>query len=199
MIRKRAPGGGRKPKGEIKGKDAAFSTRITAQTRRALEETAKRHGRSVSQEAEIALRTYLSKPAGESRNRALAFIIGHLAEGIEATTGKSWRDDVFTGVALHFAIEMAMTYLVPERVPDPEVPQRVLDLVQKMPPDIAQQYTNAGRLGALRGLNLMTEIESVTPVGSTVNEIDLPISMNKISLDVLALLASDLKIGKDKR
>lgn len=198
VVRRRAPGGGRKPKGEISGKGAAFSTRITAETRRTLQEAADRHGRSVSQEAEIALRSYLAKPSGEPRNRALAFIVGHLAENIEARTGKNWREDVFTGMALHSAIEAALVYLVPERQPTPEVPERLEQHVQKMPPEVAQQYLRPGSLGTLRALHLMTEMESAKPAPvEMLSEIDLRISSNA-SLDMLGVLAADLGLAKAK-
>lgn len=174
----------------------AFTTRITSETRRLLDASAKRHGRSVSQEAEVALRSYLSKPSGEPRNRALAFIVGHLAESIEARTGKSWREDTFTGMALHAAIEAALVYLVPERQPSPDVPERLQEHVQKMPGEVAQQYLRPGSLGTLRAFHLMTEIESAKPPpGAMLSEMDLPISSNA-SLDVLALLAADLDLVK---
>jgi hypothetical protein len=56
MKRKRAPGGGRKPKGPIKGKSAALSTRITPELRQLLDDAAEEAGRSLSQEVELRLR-----------------------------------------------------------------------------------------------------------------------------------------------
>jgi hypothetical protein len=53
--RKRAFGGGRKPLGEFKGKTTTLTTRITPQTKAALERRAKQHGRSLSQEIEACL------------------------------------------------------------------------------------------------------------------------------------------------
>jgi predicted HicB family RNase H-like nuclease len=55
MTAKRAPGGGRKPQGEFKGKASMLCTRITPETRMALEMAAKESGRSLSQEVEIRL------------------------------------------------------------------------------------------------------------------------------------------------
>ncbi|MGY4370897.1 hypothetical protein ACVW1A_006962 [Bradyrhizobium sp. LB1.3] len=190
---------GRPPKGGIENKVEAFTTRITAETRRLLESSAKAHGRSLSQEAEVALRSYLEKPSGAPRNRALAYIVGNLAEGIEARTGKNWREDVFTGMAVHSAIEAALVYLVPERQQDPKVPERLQEHAQKMPPEIAQQYLRPGSLGTLRGFHLMTEIESAKPTpGEMLREMDLPISMNA-SLDMLGMLAADLGLIEAKR
>ena len=42
MRRKRAPGAGRKPRGEFKNKSRTLTTRITAATREALERAAKK-------------------------------------------------------------------------------------------------------------------------------------------------------------
>jgi hypothetical protein len=53
--RKRIPGGGRKPKGPIANKRAAFATRITADTRQWLEAEARKRGWSLSQVAEWAI------------------------------------------------------------------------------------------------------------------------------------------------
>ena len=105
LERKRAPGAGRPRKAEADKKGSAFTTRITAETRRALEGSARKHRRSLSQEAEAGLRDYLKKPAGAARNRAIGAIVGNLAQGIEQQTGKSWRTDVFTSMALRYATD----------------------------------------------------------------------------------------------
>ncbi len=55
QIRRRAPGGGRKPKGPFKGKSAAITTRVMPATRSALQREATRNGLSLSQEIELRL------------------------------------------------------------------------------------------------------------------------------------------------
>lgn len=67
MARKRAPGGGRKPKGEIFGKRAVFSTRIQIETRQALERESARNKRSLSQEVEERLKASLREPVALER------------------------------------------------------------------------------------------------------------------------------------
>ena len=42
MAKKRAPGAGRKPRGEFKGKSATLTTRITSETRAALDRAAQK-------------------------------------------------------------------------------------------------------------------------------------------------------------
>ena len=53
--RRRAPGGGRKPLGPFAGKTEPLTTRITAETRQALEEGARLRGVSLSQYVEMLL------------------------------------------------------------------------------------------------------------------------------------------------
>jgi hypothetical protein len=55
VVRKRAPGGGRKPNGPLRHKTATLTTRITEGTRAALVAAAERGGRSLSQEVELRL------------------------------------------------------------------------------------------------------------------------------------------------
>src|SRR5215470_5538220 len=97
---KRASGGGRKPQGGLTGKVETFTTRITAETKFALEQAAAQSGRSVSSEAEHRLRNSLHKPSGAmaSHNVALAHAIALLAERIERETKGNWRRDSFTGL-----------------------------------------------------------------------------------------------------
>ncbi len=56
MVRKREPGGGRKPAGPFIGKSANFSTRLTPELRRELETLANEMGQSISQVSEMLMR-----------------------------------------------------------------------------------------------------------------------------------------------
>src|SRR4051812_41564253 len=57
MVRKRAPGGGRKARGEAPAEH--FNTRITPEVRRQLEREADRNGRTLSREIEDRLKDSL--------------------------------------------------------------------------------------------------------------------------------------------
>ena len=90
MPRKRAPGAGRKPAGPISGKLSNFSTRITNETRIALEAQAGASGQSISQVAERMIRLGLETVAERERSnptQALAFFIAELAEGCSVNLG----------------------------------------------------------------------------------------------------------------
>lgn len=80
--RKRAPGGGRKPKGPIRDKRETFSTRITPATRKALDREAAESGQSVSQVAERLLLAGLeAKVRSRSMRdvRALSYLFERVA------------------------------------------------------------------------------------------------------------------------
>jgi hypothetical protein len=190
MARKRAPGAGRPPRGEIRNKNATLTTRITVETRQALEAAAKRHRRSISQEAEVALRAYLKRPEGEARNRALALVVNNLAENIEKQTGAGWRRDAFTGEALRSAINAILIYFAPDV--EESVPPRIEEQAAKMPEELAARYRTPAGLGALHAFHLVTEIESRPKPGKMVDEWSLPLSLNFDSLGLLDIVARDL-------
>jgi hypothetical protein len=195
MKRTRAPGAGRRPMGNIKGKTKTFATRITAETRRALEVAAKRNGRSLSQEAEIILRVGLrdEKPSGKLRNHAVAEAVLYLAEGIELATGESWRKDVFTSMALRAAVEAVLFYFGPGTEEHPTVPPELEKYAAKMPPAFAEQYRDPVGFGHLRASGLVNEIEQSRPrPGKMVDEWDQPIAFNA-SFRRLGFLATDLE------
>jgi hypothetical protein len=129
--RVRRPGGGRKPKGPIRNKLETFSTRITAQTRQALDREAKETGQSVSQVAERLLWTGLeARSRGRSMQpiRALSFLFERLAlaacgannyrmRGFLEYRVNHWRVDPFAFGAFKVAARMLLDYLEPEGPP----------------------------------------------------------------------------------
>jgi hypothetical protein len=170
-TRKRAPGGGRKPDPETGGKTATFTTRITRETRRELDRAAQASGLSVSNVAELRLRASFDRPVGPLRNYALGWAVATLANRVEEKTGRSWREDLFTGTALRHAVEMLLTLYAPEFVPDPEIPPAIEQAAAKMPPDFADQQRKPAGFGHSVAYNLHNEIEQaraqLAPVRST--------------------------------
>jgi hypothetical protein len=89
MARKRAPGAGRKPRGEFKGKSATLTTRIMPETRAAMQRAAQKSGRSLSQEVERRLNdSVLNDRNRRSDVRALVEAIAIVSEKVEIATGK---------------------------------------------------------------------------------------------------------------
>jgi len=160
MPRKRAPGAGRKPKGEFTRKISTFSTRITAETRRALTDAARRSKRSLSQEAEYLLRAGLQKPSGERHNRALALAIVLLAANIEQDAGRTWSSDPFTGMALLHAVEALLLRLIPTAEGPPHVPAAVDNAAARMPPAFAAEFRTPSGFGHMLAHHLLREIEA---------------------------------------
>ncbi|WP_037435827.1 hypothetical protein [Sinorhizobium fredii] len=129
MAGKRAPGAGRKPKGEFSGKSAAFSTRITPELRAALEKESKETGKSLSQIVERRLRDSFDHPKrweralGPEHVRAFAYVVAKIVSSLEVATGQHWHKDGFTSLALKGALNIAVNYFgsqdevcVPERI-----------------------------------------------------------------------------------
>jgi hypothetical protein len=121
MAKKRAPGGGRKPSGPITGKVSTFSTRITAETRAALDAEAEVRGLSVSQVAERLLELGIGVIRDRDRtipSQGLLCAIGMLAAKCELTLpdGRrlAWNDDAFLFDALKIAINSFLDQIRPK-------------------------------------------------------------------------------------
>jgi plasmid stability protein len=193
MARKRAPGAGRPPRGDINGKTETFTTRITPETRRALEASARKHGRSLSQEAEVGLREYLKKPDGFPRNRALASLIRTVAEQIEAATKLSWTSDTFTSMALRYAVEAVLADLAPGIEETPTIPPAVETRAAKWPPEIGDRYRRPAGLGHMQAYSVIMELRNRPRPDKQNDEWTIPIGM-KVPLEMLGILARDLDL-----
>lgn len=198
MARKRAPGGGRAPHGEFPGKSVTFATRLQPETRQALDDAAKKSGRSVSAMAERLLKAGLNKPQGSPQNTALAWAVGQIAERIENETRKSWRDDAYTGMALLHATEILLVRLVAGTKTDPPVPSAIEKAASKMPPEFAERFRKPAGLGQLLAYNLILEIETA-PVTQEPNEWSLPIFLYGTSTSAVGLVAKNLGLARGAR
>jgi hypothetical protein len=145
-TRKRREGGGRKPAGDIHGKTATFSTRISDETRRALDNEAIRSGQSVSQVAEQLLKLGLKAKRDREKDdpmRALAFLIDQLAITVSAHPrgglALNWRTNPFIFESFRLAIDGLMKRLAPSgEIQAPTPPAGVCDLPFTSPQDRAE-------------------------------------------------------------
>ncbi len=127
--RKRARGGGRKPKGPIAGNDSWLQARIPGDLRSKLDEAAAANGRSLSQEANFRLKrsfsllAKLEKAWGPPEAQALAYLVSRLVRSIHVEVGGSpfvnagalgWRNNPFTHAALQAAISTLLDRLKPD-------------------------------------------------------------------------------------
>jgi hypothetical protein len=107
------------PAGPISGKLSNFSTRITHETRAALEAAASESGQSSSQVAERMIRLGLNTVAERERSnptQALAFLIGRLAEGCAVDLGDQsfhWNTDSFLFDVLAYGTRLMLERLRP--------------------------------------------------------------------------------------
>ena len=195
--RKRRPGGGAKPLGEV-AKSATFTTRIEPATRHALDEaTRKSRHRSVSAMAGFILKQGLKKPSGEPRNHSLACAVAILAERIEQAAGESWRQDQFTGLALRYAGEALLFHFAPTPEGVPAVPPAVEKAAEKMPPEFAERFRKPAGLGHTLAFNLIQELEQARST-ATLNEWSLPIFFSEEPAQ-LGLISRDLGLAETKK
>jgi hypothetical protein len=203
QVRKRAPGAGRPRKAVADKKVDRITIRVDPETRRALEAAleaakAKNPRISLSRVAEGALRLALLKRQDvQARNGALGFSIVSLAESIERATGKSWRTDVFTSMALRYAVEAFLFHFAPGTEESPAVPERVEEWVTKMPDEFGQRYRRPAGLGHTTAHALIADIvelrrrsepASVEEFNRRFNEWSLPMGLI-IAEDKSALIA----------
>jgi hypothetical protein len=195
MPRKRAPGAGRKPRGDFKKKIATFTTRITHETRSALEHGARETGRSLSQHVESIIRAAIHKPSdAQRRNQALARAIVLVAENLERDTGQPWNEDAFTGQALRYATEALLFHYAPTRSDPLTVPPAVEAMANTMPRDFAERYRTPAGIGHLAAFGVICEINSALE-SRPPNEWSTPIGLN-VPADLVRPLSRDLRSSK---
>jgi TraY domain len=160
LAKKRAPGAGRKPRGEFKGKTATLTTRITPETRAALERAAEKSRRSLSQEVEHRLDYSIRRDYEHNRDRhirGLAETIAILTHWVERATQKRWIDDPFTAEALRRGIEFLVFHFGAPGTP--EVPASVKDAAARVPLQARDQSMTPAGVGHAEAGGLISWIE----------------------------------------
>ena len=119
---KRAPGGGRKPKGDFSQLTSPLSLRMPAEMREQLESSASDNGRSVSQEVLRRIQESFHRDRDRARDpamRALCFLIAQLAGEVAGPTDTQgrpyfdWRNDRFFFRAFKLAVAKVLDALEP--------------------------------------------------------------------------------------
>jgi len=118
MVRKRAPGGGRKPQGEFDQLTMPFSLRMPEDLREQLEAAAKQSGRSTSQEILRRLNESFGASRDKQRDpavRAICFLIAQLADRIRWASGPNlWDGNPFLFRAFKIGVEKLLDGLEPQ-------------------------------------------------------------------------------------
>jgi hypothetical protein len=140
--RKRASGGGRKPKGDFSQLTSPLSIRMPAEMRAQLESSASGNGRSVSQEVLRRIQESLYQDRDRARDpamRALCFLIAQLAADVAGLTDEKgrplfdWRTDPFFFRAFKLAVAQVLDTLEPSGEIRP--PKEMLDAQIEMEGD----------------------------------------------------------------
>src|SRR5262245_18489577 len=111
MKRKRAPGGGRKPRGQFKENRATLSLRVTLDIRRALVAWAKESKHSLSQAAQFHLQQCLSRFYDPRPDIiVLTEMIARVIQDVERTTEAKWSQSAYTTAAIRGAIDSLLRH-----------------------------------------------------------------------------------------
>jgi hypothetical protein len=157
--RKRAPGGGAKPRGPFKGKSATLTTRITPETRAELEHSAQKQGRSLSQEVEFRLKAFVGQTRKPAHIRSLAEAVSVLVTRIEQRTGRRWLNDPFTADAARQGITALLTRISPASSGPVLVPPDIESYAVKFP-SLGVTFKSPMSLGAFEAEVLLYGIEN---------------------------------------
>lgn len=109
MAKKRAPGGGRKPKGPFSGLTAPLTIRMPPEMRKELETAAKKRGKNLTQELLWRLRASFDRERDKVRDpalRAFSFLFSELVQVIcfNPNSQLNWRFDPWLFHAIKLAI-----------------------------------------------------------------------------------------------
>jgi TraY domain len=184
-MRKRAAGGGRKPKGPINGNAGWLQARITEDLRARLEQAAAKNGRSLSQEAQVRLQETFDLPARMQKDwgppdvRELARLISRVVRSVHSSVGAnpfleagdlSWHRNAFTHAAVETAImTLLASYKPAEAV---ETPPEVKKRASWVSPDQADNVTTPESVGLSCAMGLLDQLaimETPTKIGANVH------------------------------
>jgi hypothetical protein len=106
MARKRAPGGGMKPRGPHRGNSVTMIMRVAPEVREGIERLCvekPQYGKSMAQQAQTAMRRWIKRHERPHITR-IADAVAMLAEEIERQTSKGILDDTNTATTFTMAV-----------------------------------------------------------------------------------------------
>jgi len=145
-VRKRAPGGGRKPLDPGRARSAKVMVRLKPDLQQAIEGLAKRNNRDLSKEIRDALYYWLYRSGRpELHIGSLTSLIEVLVTQIEEFTDKRWLDDPLTVAAVRELVSELIRHFAPKPnkpVTIPRALSRIADgiivLAERMQRDLKQ-------------------------------------------------------------
>jgi hypothetical protein len=160
MARKRAPGGGRKPRGEFRGKSSTLTTRITAETREALDRAAEKNDKSLSQEVERRLRDSIRNDLSRDQQphiRALGEAFMLMVLGVERRTGRRWFGDAFTAESIRHGLNLLISHFGASGTP--ALPEKLKAAAANLPPEFVHHYVEPTQIGLTEAGVVITLLE----------------------------------------
>lgn len=156
--RKRAPGAGRKPKGEFANLASPFSLRMPKELRGQLENAVKHTGRSVSQEILIRIAGSFHRErekAKSSQIRALCFLITQIAEAVSLTDKDAWRTDPFVFKAFQCGVSTLLAKMEPDA--------NAVSFIDRLPSTADKSRLNSDNHGRWTAETLWDNLQRATP------------------------------------
>ena len=153
---------GRPPSGEFQDNAVILTARVRREIRTSVEQLAKRHRRSLSQEMQKAFDDWISNCERSNRKphiSKLLNMIALLAEWIEKQTGEPWHEDAFTGEQLRLGVEFLIFHFA-KRPKTPGGPTPIPPKVEKANKNFlaasehAKQTGDSRLIPGMRGVHL---------------------------------------------
>jgi hypothetical protein len=152
MARKRAPGGGRKPKGATPAR-SQLTVRMPDDVRAELEAAARRRNHNLTDEVIGRIRASFAREYEQKRDpatRALLFLISQLAEQVHMNSPIEWHQNPFMFKAFKLAVARLLDALEPSgkiQSPSGDVARGYLEVArgtkEKPAPVLAQWFVDA--------------------------------------------------------
>jgi hypothetical protein len=147
---------GGRPRRSGAGPREQVGVRVSPEIKKALEQAARRNGRSVTAEVESRLATSLSM-GRQAHIPALMAAVGKLAAALERRSQRRWIFDAFTTQALSVGVEQLINHF--GRFDEPVLPLAIKEALAKMPPADKERFSTPKGWGEFEAGVLIATIE----------------------------------------
>lgn len=182
LKRKRAPGGGRKPRGAFSKLTSPLSLRMPSDMRDELEAAAKASGKSVSQELLRRLQNTFSRDRDRVRDpamQALCFLIAETAQqtaGLNSSKDRAleWRTSPFYFRAFKIAVGKLLDALEPKGKIEPPVEMQfnISEDAEALEYDFLKSFRDPEARGAYAARSIWASLRNVPLHTSEEDEAD---------------------------
>ena len=185
MKSKRAPGGGRKPKGQFSQLSSTLTIRIPDDMRKQLEDEAAVKDESMAQRLMWHLRQSFYLQHDKERDpalRGLLYLISNLAENLSLEGPASefrtfWRTNWYAFVAFKIAVGKLLDALEEPPKPSPRAQKQFKELLEReaelghLSPEYARARSSPDALGASEFSRLWRDVHRIDPLSEREREL----------------------------